>query len=83
MSRWEPQMEDQGLHSMDHSEYVLVADPFVRSLLWLQEIIDLIGTKFALRQVPKPEDIRFVASLPKTGVGKLDKTVIRKLLVNG
>ena len=47
-----------------------------------QEIIDLIGTKFALWQLPKPEDIRFVASLPKTGVGKLDKKVIRKMLSN-
>ena len=47
-----------------------------------QEIIDLIGTKFALWQLPKPEDIVFVPSLPKTGVGKLDKKVIRKMLVN-
>ncbi len=46
-----------------------------------QEIIDLIGTKFALWQLPRPEDIIFVASLPKTGVGKLDKKVIRKMLV--
>jgi fatty-acyl-CoA synthase len=48
----------------------------------VQEIIDLIGTKFALWQLPKPEDVRFVAALPKTGVGKLDKKVIRKMLVN-
>jgi fatty-acyl-CoA synthase len=47
-----------------------------------QEIIDLIGTKFALWQLPRPEDIIFVPSLPKTGVGKLDKKVIRKMLVN-
>ena len=47
-----------------------------------QEIIDLIGTKFALWQLPKPEDIRLVASLPKTGTGKLDKKVIRKMLVS-
>ena len=45
-----------------------------------QAIIDLIGTKFALWQLPKPEDIRFVPSLPKTSVGKLDKKVIRKML---
>jgi fatty-acyl-CoA synthase len=45
-----------------------------------QAIIDLIGTKFALWQLPKPEDIRFIASLPKTGVGKLDKKLIRKML---
>jgi fatty-acyl-CoA synthase len=48
----------------------------------VQEIIDLIGTKFALWQLPKPEDVVFVASLPKTGVGKLDKKLIRKTLVN-
>jgi fatty-acyl-CoA synthase len=47
-----------------------------------QTIIDLIGTKFALWQLPKPEDVIFVASLPKTGVGKLDKKLIRKTLVN-
>ena len=47
-----------------------------------QAIIDLIGTKFALWQLPKPEDILFVPSLPKTGVGKLDKKVIRKMLAN-
>jgi non-ribosomal peptide synthetase component E (peptide arylation enzyme) len=34
-----------------------------------------------LWQLPKPEDVRFVASLPKTGVGKLDKKLIRKTLV--
>ena len=27
------------------------------------------------------EDVRFVASLPKTGVGKLDKKLIRKTLI--
>jgi fatty-acyl-CoA synthase len=46
-----------------------------------QAIIDLIATKFALWQLPKPEDVHFVPSLPKTGVGKLDKKVIRKMLV--
>jgi fatty-acyl-CoA synthase len=46
-----------------------------------QEIIDLIATKFALWQLPRPEDIRFIASLPKTGVGKIDKKLIRKMLV--
>jgi acyl-CoA synthetase (AMP-forming)/AMP-acid ligase II len=72
-----------GTNSIYNSEYVLVAKPFFRSLLWLQEITDLIGTKFALRRLPKPKDTRLVASLPKTGVGKLDKKAIRKLLVNG
>jgi fatty-acyl-CoA synthase len=45
-----------------------------------QEIIDLLSRKFAKWQVPLPEDVHFVASLPKTGVGKLDKKALRKLL---
>jgi acyl-CoA synthetase (AMP-forming)/AMP-acid ligase II len=61
----------------------VVTRPEVNQPALTQEIIDLIGTKFALWQLPKPEDVRFVASLPKTGVGKLDKKVIRKMLVNG
>ena len=61
----------------------VVTRPDLKQPVEPQEIIDLIGTKFALWQLPKPEDIRFVASLPKTGVGKLDKKVIRKMLVNG
>jgi fatty-acyl-CoA synthase len=60
----------------------VVSRPELKQPVEPQEIIDLIGTKFALWQLPKPEDIRFVASLPKTGVGKLDKKVIRKMLVN-
>ena len=59
----------------------VVAKPDVSQPVKAQEIIDLIGTKFALWQLPKPEDVRFVASLPKTGVGKIDKKVIRKMLV--
>jgi acyl-coenzyme A synthetase/AMP-(fatty) acid ligase len=59
----------------------VVARPDQSQAIKAQEIIDLIGTKFALWQLPKPEDIRFVSSLPKTGVGKLDKKVIRKMLV--
>ena len=61
----------------------VVAKPDVSQPVQAQEIIDLIGTKFALWQLPKPEDVRFVASLPKTGVGKLDKKLIRKTLVEG
>jgi fatty-acyl-CoA synthase len=61
----------------------VVARADLKQPIEAQEIIDLIGTRFALWQLPKPEDIRFVAALPKTGVGKLDKKVIRKLLVNG
>jgi fatty-acyl-CoA synthase len=57
-----------------------VTRPDLKTPVEPQEIIDLIGTKFALWQLPRPEDIRFVPSLPKTGVGKLDKKVIRKML---
>jgi fatty-acyl-CoA synthase len=47
-----------------------------------QDIIDLLARKFARWQLPLPEDIHFVDSLPKTGVGKLDKKVLRKLLAD-
>ena len=43
-------------------------------------IIDLLARKFAKWQLPLPEDIHFVESLPKTGVGKIDKKVLRKML---
>jgi fatty-acyl-CoA synthase len=58
----------------------VVSRPELSQPVPAQEIIDLIGTRFALWQLPKPEDVRYVTSLPKTGVGKLDKKVIRKLL---
>ncbi|HZW33984.1 MAG TPA: long-chain fatty acid--CoA ligase [Isosphaeraceae bacterium] len=45
-----------------------------------QEILDLLSRKFAKWQLPLPEDIHFVAALPKTGVGKIDKKVLRKML---
>jgi fatty-acyl-CoA synthase len=45
-----------------------------------QAIIDLLSGKFAKWQLPLPQDIRFVGSLPKTGVGKLDKKVLRQML---
>jgi fatty-acyl-CoA synthase len=60
----------------------VVPKPDLKEPIPVQEIIDLIGTKFALWQLPKPEDVRFVTALPKTGVGKLDKKVIRKMLVS-
>jgi fatty-acyl-CoA synthase len=47
-----------------------------------QEIIDLLSRKFAKWQLPLPEDIHFVASLPKTGVGKIDKKVLRKIVAD-
>jgi fatty-acyl-CoA synthase len=45
-----------------------------------REIIDLLARKFARWQLPLIEDIHFVESLPKTGVGKIDKKVLRKLV---
>jgi fatty-acyl-CoA synthase len=47
-----------------------------------QDIIDLLARKFAKWQLPLPEDIQFVESLPKTGVGKIDKKVLRKLVTD-
>ncbi len=46
-----------------------------------QDIINLLDGKFAKWQLPAVEDVRFVASLPKTGVGKLDKKLIRKTMI--
>jgi fatty-acyl-CoA synthase len=48
-----------------------------------QDIIDLLSIKFAKWQLPLPQDVHFVASLPKTSVGKLDKKVIRKMTAIG
>jgi len=47
-----------------------------------KDIIDLLSTKFRKWQLPSPEDIRFIESLPKTSVGKLDKKVLRKMLAD-
>jgi fatty-acyl-CoA synthase len=46
------------------------------------EIIELLSRKFAKWQLPLPHDIHFVAALPKTGVGKIDKKVLRRLLAD-
>jgi len=45
-----------------------------------QDIIDLLSRKFARWQLPLPQDVIFVAALPKTSVGKLDKKLLRKML---
>jgi fatty-acyl-CoA synthase len=45
-----------------------------------QDIIDLLARKFAKWQLPLPEDIHFIESLPKTGVGKIDKKVLRRIV---
>jgi fatty-acyl-CoA synthase len=47
-----------------------------------QAIIDLLARKFAKWQLPLPEDIHFIEALPKTGVGKIDKKVLRKLVAD-
>jgi fatty-acyl-CoA synthase len=43
----------------------------------VDEILDLLAARFSNWQLPKRADIRFVTSLPKTGVGKLDKKALR------
>jgi acyl-CoA synthetase (AMP-forming)/AMP-acid ligase II len=47
-----------------------------------QAIIDILSRKFRNWQLPLVQDIHFVASLPKTGVGKIDKKVLRKMLAD-
>jgi fatty-acyl-CoA synthase len=44
------------------------------------DILDLLSTKFRKWQLPSLEDVRFIDSMPKTSVGKLDKKVLRKLI---
>jgi fatty-acyl-CoA synthase len=44
------------------------------------DIIDWLARTFARWQLPKPEDVRFVDALPRTGVGKIDKKVLRRML---
>jgi fatty-acyl-CoA synthase len=45
-----------------------------------QDVIDVLGGSFARWQLPRPEDVRFIPALPRTGVGKVDKKVLRRLL---
>ncbi len=44
------------------------------------DIIDWLARTFARWQLPKPEDVCFVEALPRTGVGKIDKKVLRRML---
>ncbi len=48
-----------------------------------QAIIDRLSKKFARWQLPLPEDIHLVDALPKTGVGKIDKKLLRRQLAGG
>ncbi|HLK58071.1 MAG TPA: long-chain fatty acid--CoA ligase [Chthonomonadaceae bacterium] len=45
-----------------------------------QEVLDVLKARFARWQLPRQTDIHVVASLPKTGVGKVDKKAIRRNL---
>ncbi len=45
-----------------------------------QDVLDVLKLRFARWQLPRMADIHFVASLPKTGVGKLDKKALRRKL---
>jgi acyl-CoA synthetase (AMP-forming)/AMP-acid ligase II len=46
------------------------------------DLIELLGRSFARWQLPEPEDVHFVASLPRSGVGKLNKKAIRRMLLD-
>lgn len=46
----------------------------------IDDLLALLGRKFARWQLPRPEDVHRVATLPKTSVGKLDKKALRLLL---
>ena len=46
----------------------------------LQEVLDVLKGRFARWQLPRLADIHIVASLPRTGVGKVDKKALRQNL---
>jgi fatty-acyl-CoA synthase len=46
----------------------------------IEDLLAVLGRKFAKWQLPRPEDVHLVTSLPKTSVGKLDKKVLRQRL---
>ena len=43
-----------------------------------QEVLDVLKSRFARWQLPRPSDIHIVTSLPKTSVGKMDKKALRQ-----
>ena len=44
------------------------------------EIIDFLSDTFAKWQLPAPDDVHFIEQVPRTGVGKFDKKVLRERL---
>ncbi len=46
------------------------------------DIAQFLSAHFAKWQIPKHGDIHFVAAIPKTSVGKIDKKVLRKQLAS-
>jgi fatty-acyl-CoA synthase len=48
----------------------------------VKDVIELLSQTFAKWQLPRPEDVHFLESLPKTGVGKLDKKILRSQLAD-
>ena len=55
--------------------YAVLRDP--QQNIAPQELMEVLKSHFAQWQLPRLSDIRFVASLPKTSVGKLDKKTLR------
>jgi fatty-acyl-CoA synthase len=47
----------------------------------VQDLLDLIESQFAKFWIP--DEIRFVAEIPKTSVGKFDKKVLRQRYADG
>ena len=45
-----------------------------------EAIVEALAQTFAKWQLPAAEDIRFIDAIPKTGVGKFDKKVLRAML---
>lgn len=43
-------------------------------------VLDLLKQSFERWQIPRPSDVHTIEALPKTGVGKIDKKVLRRQL---
>jgi len=56
--------------------FLVPHDP-LRATLLANEMLLILRRKFAPWQLPHPEDIRMVESIPKTSIGKIDKKRIR------
>ena len=58
----------------------VVRDPNSADQPEASDLLRHLAVRFARWQLPRPSDVRFVSSLPRTSVGKLDKKLLRRAL---